>query len=424
MPQAGGGVRSGHRRDCARPHWTSPAGPTATTRSRWIRLLVAGLGWVLAAACPSPDRQEATATTQAVAPTQRDYWPTAGWRTSAPAEQGVDPAVLDDLDAIVPAGYPSVRSVLVVRHGYLVVERYRKGIDASDGHDVRSVTKSFVSALVGIALRDRQLQSLDQTVEELLADHLPATADPRLRRVTVEQLLTMTSGLANDDASLGGDDDIWIEMLNSPDWVRHILGRRLDSAPGEAAAYSNATSHLLSAIVADATGQSTLAFARAKLFGPLGITADNALEQTVSHWPPTPAELAAYERATVAWPRDPQGYHFGGAFLKLPARELAKFGYLYLNGGRWDGTQVVPADYVAASTRPQSEPGGPGDYGYQWWVTNETGHDGFRAQGYGGQLIQVIPDLDLVVVITSDVNQESRDPSKLVRAVIVPAVSG
>ena len=423
MPQASGGVRSGGRRGCARPHWTSPAGPTATTRSRWIRLLVAGLGWVLAAACTSPDRQEATATTQAVAPTQRDYWPTAGWRTAAPAEQGVDPAVLDDLDAIVPAGYPSVRSVLVVRHGYLVVERYRKGIDASDGHDVRSVTKSFVSALVGIALRDRQLQSLDQTVEELLADHLPATADPRLRRVTVEQLLTMTSGLANDDASLGGDDDIWIEMLNSPDWVRHILGRRLDSAPGEAAAYSNATSHLLSAIVADATGQSTLAFARAKLFGPLGITADNALEQTVSHWPPTPAELAAYERATVAWPRDPQGYHFGGAFLKLPARELAKFGYLYLNGGRWDGTQVVPADYVAASTRPQSEPGGPGDYGYQWWVTNETGHDGFRAQGYGGQLIQVIPDLDLVVVITSDPDQQGFDAANLVW-VIVPAVTG
>ena len=308
----------------------------------------------------SPDRQEATATTQAAAPVQRDYWPTAGWRTAAPAEQGMDPAVLDDLDAIVPAGYPSVRSVLVVRHGYLVVERYRQGVKAGDGHDVRSVTKSFVSALVGIALRDRQLQGLDQTVEELLADHLPATADPRLRRVTVEQLLTMSSGLAGDDASLGGDDQIFDRMAQSPDWVRHILGRRLDSTPGEDAAYSSASSHLLSAIVADATGQSTLAFARAKLFGPLGIAADNALEQTISHWPPTPAELVAYERAPVAWPTDPQGYHFGFGGLRLPARDLAKFGYLYLNGGRWDGAQVVPADYVAASTRPQSEPRGSG----------------------------------------------------------------
>jgi CubicO group peptidase (beta-lactamase class C family) len=425
MLQTIGGVHSGDRRDCAPTHGRSPAGPTATTRSRWIRLLVAGLGCVLAAACTSPDRQETTATSQAAAaPIQRDYWPTAGWRTAAPAEQGMDPAVLDDLDAIVPPGYPSVRSVLVVRHGYLVVERYWQGVKAGDGHDVRSVTKSFVSALVGIALRDQHLRGLDQTVEELLADHLPATADPRLRRATVEQLLTMTSGLAGDDASLGGDDAILLEMLNSPDWVRHILGRRLDRAPGEDAAYSSATSHLLSAIVADATGQSTLDFARAKLFDPLGIAADDALEQTVRHWPPTPAEDEAYERAPVAWPRDPQGYHYGGGGLRLPARDLAKFGYLYLNGGRWDGTQVVPGDYVAASTRPQSEPGGPGDYGYQWWVTNETGHGGFRAQGYGGQLIQVLPDLDLVVVVTSDVNQDSRDPSKLVRAVIIPAVTG
>jgi hypothetical protein len=131
MLQASGGVRSADRRGCARPHWRSPAGPTATTRSRWIRLLVVGLGCVLAAACTSPDRQEATPTSQeatatsqaSAAPIQREYWPTAGWRTAAPAEQGVDPAVLDDLDAIVPPGYPSVRGVLVVRHGYLVVER-------------------------------------------------------------------------------------------------------------------------------------------------------------------------------------------------------------------------------------------------------------------------------------------------------------
>jgi CubicO group peptidase (beta-lactamase class C family) len=108
---------------------------------------------------------------------------------------------------------------------------------------------------------------------------------------------------------------------------------------------------LLSAMVADATGQSTLAYARANLFGPLGIATTNALVQAVRRWPPTPAELAAYEQAPVAWPTDPQGYQVGFAWLRLSARDLAKFGYLYLNGGRWDSTQVVPADYVAASTR-------------------------------------------------------------------------
>jgi CubicO group peptidase (beta-lactamase class C family) len=383
---------------------------------------------VLAAACTTgTDRQEATGTSQAsAAPTQqRDYWPTAGWRTAAPAEQGMDPAVLDDLDTIVPASYPPVRSVLVVRHGYLVVERYWRGVDAGDGHNSFSVTKSLVSALVGIALRDRHLEGLDQTVGELLADHLPANADPRLRRVTVRQLLTMTSGLAGDDSLAGGLDGISDRMAQSRDWVRHILSRRLETTPGARFAYSSASSHLLSAIVADATGRSTLAFARAELFGPLGIAADDALEPELRDWPLARAQLAAYERAPVAWPRDPQGYHFGGGYLKLPARELAKLGYLYLNGGRWDGAQVVPADYVAASTRSQSDPSvGSGGYGYQWWVTNETGHDSFRAEGFGGQLIQVIPDLDLVVVITSQADQGPQDPADLVGAVIVPAVTG
>jgi CubicO group peptidase (beta-lactamase class C family) len=312
----------------------------------------------------------------------------------------------------------------VVRHGYLVVERYWQGVDASDGHNSYSVTKSFVSALVGIALGDGKLKGLDQTVEELLGAHLPATADPRLRQVTVQQLLTMTSGLASDDSSLGGDDPLFDRMFQSRDWVRHILSQRLVSEPGTEFAYSSASSHLLSAMVADATGQSTLDVARTQLFTPLGITADRVHEPSIRHWPLTKAELEAYEQASVAWPSDPQGYHFGGAFLKLPARDLAKLGYLYLNGGRWDGAQVVPADFVAASTRPQSDAHvGPGRYGYQWWVTNETGHDSFRAMGFGGQLIQVIPELDLVVVITSDPGQEHSDPANLVGTTIVPAVT-
>jgi CubicO group peptidase (beta-lactamase class C family) len=402
------------------------AGPTAMSRRRWARLLVAALAGVLVAACTGTDGQETAATTRASAgPAQRDYWPTVGWRTAAPDQQGMDPAVLDDLDTQVPDSYPQVRGLLVVRHGYLVYERYRRGLDAEDGHNSYSVTKSVVSALVGIALRDQQLEGLDQTVEELLADHLPADADPRLRRVTVEQLLTMTSGLAGDEALPGGLDGISDRMAHSRDWVRHILGRRLVSEPGAEFAYSSASSHLLSAMVADSSGQSTLAFARAELFAPLGITVDDALEPAIRDWPLTRAELAAYEQAPVAWPKDPRGYHFGGGFLKLPARDLAKLGYLYLNGGRWDGAQVVPAEYVAASTRAQNDPSvGSGGYGYQWWVTNETGHASFRAMGFAGQVLQVIPELDLVVVITSDPGQEHSDPANLIGTTIVPAVTG
>jgi CubicO group peptidase (beta-lactamase class C family) len=408
---------------CARPHWGLPAGPTVTTRSRWIRLLVVGLGCVLAAACTSPDRQEATATTRAAAPIQRDYWPTAGWRTAPPAEVGMDPKVLAVLDTNV-AYHPQLRSLLVVRHGYLVYERYWNG-DAHTGQEAFSVTKSFTSALVGIALGDHHLQSLNQRVGELLAAHLPPKADPRLAKVTVQQLLTMTSGLAGDTPP-DGDPDLTYRLYQSRDWVRHILARKPVTKPGTTFAYSNASSHLLSAIVADTTGRSTLAFARAKLFAPLGIHTEHAFQPVGAAFP-TPAEERAYERAKVAWATDPQGYHGGFGGLKLPSRDLAKLGYLYLNGGRWDGVQVVPAGYVHASTQRQSQPppGGRFDgYGYQWWVTSEHGHPSFVAVGYGGQFIQVIPDLDLVVVITSDAENGRDDAQQLVGEVIVPAATG
>ena len=120
--------------------------------------------------------------------------------------------------------------------------------------------------------------------------------------------------------------------------------------------------------MATATGQSTLAYARAKLFKPLGIRTDGAFEPVLGD-ASTTATIEAYERASVAWPVDPQGYHYGAAFLRLPARDLAKFGYLYLNGGRWDGNQLIPADYVAAATSPAARtPNLSMGYGWHWWV--------------------------------------------------------
>jgi CubicO group peptidase (beta-lactamase class C family) len=383
------------------------------------------LSCLLVAACSSPDGQQQTATSRrpAAEPTQRDYWPTAGWRTAAPDQQGMDPQVLNDLDTQVPEQYPQVRSLLVVRHGYLVYERYWQGFDVADGHELKSVTKSVISALVDIALADHKLKSLDQTVRQLLATHLPKHADPRVRAITVRQLLTMTAGLPGDDPSTGGDARLSRRLFQSRDWLSHILSRPLAAAPGTTFAYSNASSHLLSAIVADATGQSTLAYARAELFGPLGINSDDVFEPLAGQ-PPTPAQVQAYRQAAVAWPRDPQGYHMGFGELKLPARDLAKFGYLYLNDGRWDGAQLLSADYVRASTRPYSHLGSRDGYGYQWWTTSVNLHASFVASGFGGQRIQVVPDLDLVVVITADAAQERFDAEYLVGQTIIPAVTG
>lgn len=313
------------------------------------RLLVVVLIWGLVAACSGSGSDggqttEPSPSTQTSAPAARDYWPTDGWRTAAPQDHGIDPAALAKVNDEVPESHPQVRSVLVIRHGYLVYEQYWRGLDATAGHDVRSVTKSFV--------------------------------DPRLAAVTVKQLLTMTSGLAGDDESFGADPGVGLAMARSPDWVRHILGRRLKTEPGTQFAYSNATSHLLSAIVANATGQSTLAYARARLFDPLGIRTDGIYEPVLSY-PLQEAALQAYQQSAVAWPVDPQGYHFGAAFLRLPARDLAKLGFLYLNGGRW-----------------------------------------------GDQYIHVIPALDLVTVVTSEAEMNRSDAHNLIINTIAPAVTG
>jgi CubicO group peptidase (beta-lactamase class C family) len=375
---------------------------------------------VLAVGCtggpdpPAPDGGEG-------APGERAYWPTADWRTDAPADHGFQADELAEVERLATDYFTGVRSVAIVRDGYLVYEYYREGVDPDDGHDVRSVTKSVIGALVGIALADGSIESLDATVGEVFADRLPAHADHRMDGVTLRQLLAMTSGLPADDPGLGGDPKILGQVQQSPDWVRAILGVPLTADPGSRFAYSSATSHLLSALVADATGGSTLAFARERLFGPLGIDTSDVFDPAVVG-PPTPEQIEQYDRARVAWPTDPQGYHFGMALLKLPTRDLAKLGYLYLNEGRWDDEQVVPADYVRASTSPGvSRPRGPVDYGWHWWVTRDDDERSFFARGYGGQLVHVNPALDLVTVVTSDTEAPRGPDEDFVETAVVLA---
>lgn len=369
-------------------------------------VLAVAVGCLLAACTGS------SGTTTSTPAAAHDYWPTQGWRTAAPADHAMDPTLLSRIDRAATT-MRELRSVLVIKGGYLVFERYYGGATASTYHDVHSVGKSVTSALVGIALREGHLKSLDQTVGELLGRKLPAGADPRMAEVTVEQLLTMTSGLPPDP------EDDYPPMFHSRDWLRSVLGRRLLHPPGEVFAYSTEGSQLLSAIVADTSGQTTLAFAREHLFGPLGIATDPAAEPV---W--TPANGDPIRAPGFAWLRDPQGYHIGGGVMTLTTRDLAKFGYLYLRQGRWDHTQVVPADYVRASTQTQSSGAGLGEltYGYHWWVTTKRGHPAFVALGYGGQYVQVVPDLDLVVVLTTSAEVPESQSRTLIDAFIVPAV--
>jgi CubicO group peptidase (beta-lactamase class C family) len=355
-------------------------------------------------------------------PDEREYWPTEDWRSADAADHGFDAGELAEIERMVDEAYTSVRSILIVRDGFLVYERYWDGVDASDGHDVRSVTKSVVGALVGIALADGAIDSLDQTVGDLLAAHLPPEADPRTATITVRQLLSMTSGLPGDDPTIAGDPTILDEIDRSPDRIRAGLSLPLDAAPGAQWRYSNVSSDLLAVIVADATGRSLLDYARDRLFGPLGIETDGAYEPAVVGWPPTTEQIERYQAAAVAWPTDAQGYHWGAAGLRLPARDLARIGFLYLNGGRWGGEQIVPADFVRASTVPGDASTGSRDsYGWQWWMADDSDHGAFSARGFGGQVIEVVPGLDLVAVVTADPEVPRGDGHTLVNTFVVPA---
>ena len=270
---------------------------------------------VLAVACTGrtgtpvsrPDRQPGSA------------WPTHGWRTAAPAEEGMDPKGLAVIDDDAGGVYPGLRSVLVVRHGVLVFERHYHGAIPTTYFNLWSVTKSVTAALVGITLGEHTLGGLDQPIGRLLATHLPPRADPRLPRATLEQLLTMTAGLPADPT-----DGTPPGLVHASDWVRFVLSQHPAATPGTRFAYSSDDSHLLSAIIADNSGQPTLRYAQAKLFAPLGIANDQPFQPLFAA-----PNQAAYQRAGFAWPTDPQGYHLGYAFLKLTARDLAKIGYLY-----------------------------------------------------------------------------------------------
>lgn len=301
----------------------------------------------------------------------QESWPTDGWRTAPPADYGVDSAALSAVAARVPTETPDLSALLVVRHGALVFEQYFGGQEPDEPINVRSVTKSVTGTLIGIALAEGELQSLEQTVGELIPDRIPAGADPAVAAVTLRQLLTMTSGLAWSAAT------DYPMLIASDDWVGLTLGQPVVGIPGETYVYHSGGSHLLSVILTEVTGRDLADYAQEKLFDPLGIE---------------PGE----------WERSPGGERIGGFGLHLTARDMAKLGYLYLSGGEWEGSHIVPADWVAAATSWQSAgdaTGGYAAYGYQWWVTaTEVGYPAYFALGYGGQHIFVVPGLDLVVV--------------------------
>ena len=272
---------------------------------------------------------------------------------------------------------PRLRAIIVQHRGRVVAERYVHGATRERRTNIKSASKSIIAALVGIAIQQRHITSLDQTIGELL----PADAralDERKRAITVRDLVTMRSGLQSTSFEQYGS---WVSSRN---WVRDALRRPLEAEPGGPMIYSTGSSHLLSAILTRTTRVSTYAYARRNLAAPLGID-------------------------LRPWQTDPQGIYFGGNDMYLRPRDMLAIGTLYLQRGVYRGRRVLPAAWVDSSLAERTvSPWNGNRYGYGWWTRETEGVRYHFAWGYGGQFIFIVPDRDLVVVVTSD-SESTRD---------------
>jgi CubicO group peptidase (beta-lactamase class C family) len=271
-----------------------------------------------------------------------------------------------------------MRSLLVGQDGQLVAEGYFNGTSASSLHDVRSVTKSVLSTLIGIAIDRGFIESTEQTLAQLLGPMVEGLEEEK-RAITIDNLLTMTPG--HEWRGLGASPSEFGEWLRAPDQLAYILDKPLVYPPGTRFHYSSGSSHLLSVILTEATGMNAADFAAQYLFAPLGID-------------------------SRPWLADKGGYAIGGAGLQLTPRDMLTIGVLFLEHGMSDGRQVVSEKWVRTSTEAHISTNNPipygTDYGYQWWLGNANNHDFYFAMGFGGQFIVNVPDLRLVVVATCE----------------------
>ncbi len=321
----------------------------------------------------------------------RDYWPTEGWRNSTPQEHGMNNETLYEMIDVIESQEWPIRSIFIVKDGYVVFEEYLSDYyPASRLHLLHSVTKSFTSTLIGIALQQGLLTGINETVFDFFPDYEIANPDSRKDRMTIEDLLTMTAGFEWDEWSTSYEDaeaNTLLIMAGADDCIQFVLDRPMAYEPGEHWTYNGGGTNLLGAIIPKISGRTTLQFARQHLFVPLGIT-------------------------SVTWYMMNGGWYNCHGGLKLATQDMAKLGFLYLNNGNWNGTQILSEEFVANATTPialrpyENEP--EYGYGWQWWTRSDLGI--YFAWGRHGQKIMVSPEHDMVVAFNAMIPDGEYDP--------------
>jgi CubicO group peptidase (beta-lactamase class C family) len=298
-------------------------------------------------------------------------WPTQSWPTSSAEEQGMDSASLARL--IEAIGTFKQDSLMIIRHGKVVAEAYYAPYVAGVSHDLRSVTKSITGTLTAIEIKKGLLDSVDHPMVDLFSEHVIANLDDNKKKVTVQHLLDMTSGIAWKERFYTPDEPV-IQMYGAPNPTEFVLNQPMSDTPGDKFYYNSGNPYLLSALITKKTGQSAFEYAKQELFGPLGITS---------------AKWGAV---------DAQGVTDGEAGLSLTPEDMARVGYLYLHSGMWDGKEIIPSLWVERAKAGSVKATFGNHYANLWWSRPEKG--ALMALGRHSQLIIVLPKLDIVATLT------------------------
>lgn len=317
-----------------------------------------------------------------------------GWTVSRPEEQGLTPSLICSIGSQLDAWKEAnVHAVVVVRHGALVYENYFSGEDQNWGkplgrvtykadmvHDLRSVTKSLTSLVVGAAVDRGWIRDLDAPVMSFFPEYTDLRT-PEKERISLRHLLMMSTGLVwDEDTPYSDPANNETQMYKAPDPYRYVLERPVGRPPGEVFNYVTGAPTLLGAVLHKLTGEAFDALEREVLFEPLGIT-------------------------NVTWTRFDNGDPMSGGGLRLRPRDLAKIGQLVLARGQWKGQQIVPAAWIEQSTAPRLDAYSMYFYGYQWWLgrslLNGRQVDWIAGRGFGGQRLIIVPSEDIVMVVTA-----------------------
>ena len=317
----------------------------------------------------------------------RDYWPTNEWLVSPPEDHGLNSGILNQIDTSITENNIQINSVIVVSDGYIVYEKYYHAWTQYMAHTIQSCTKSFMSALIGIAIDKGYIDNVSQRVLDFFPNYTIDNWDPRKENITIECLLTMSSGLEWHEVDIPYSDPLndLFAMYRSSNMWQYVLNRPMENDPGAHWSYNSGGIELLAGIIEQATGYSIVNFAEEFLFDPIGID-------------------------YFTWWNVPASGQYGcSGGLSLKPRDMARFGYLYLNEGRWNGTQVISSDWVNVSTQMYYDTGSWYHYGYTWWGVPDFTF--YEATGHYEQKIYVLPNEDIVAVFTGDIADEDWHPT-------------